>query len=188
MRKAVAAVVAAGLMVAVVIVVLGRRSLPAPDAPSQATCSVDAKRADFSFTLKNLDGNPVRLADYRGKVLLLDFWATWCGPCKVEIPAFVDLYDKYRSRGFEVVGVVVMDIFDRAGPFAKEWKMNYAVLDGIDQEEALDQAYGPLVGLPTSFLIARDGRICHKHLGLPASASDPEKVKDIFEAQIKELL
>jgi thiol-disulfide isomerase/thioredoxin len=126
-----------------------------------------------------VDGKPVRLADYSGKVLLLDFWATWCGPCKVEIPFFVDLYDKYKSRGFEVAGVVVLDEFKRAGPFAHEFKMNYTILDGEGRDD-IDDAYGPMFALPTTYIIARDGRICAKHIGLTG--------KDVFESTIKSLL
>jgi peroxiredoxin len=147
--------------------------------PGAAACPADAKKANLGFTLKNLDGKPVKLTDYAGKVVLLDFWATWCGPCKVEIPFFIDLYEKYRSRGFEVVGVVVLDDFKRAAPFARQFKMNYTILNSEDRED-VDAAYGPMFALPTTFLIGRDGRICAKHVGLTG--------KDTFETAIKSLL
>ena len=153
-----------------------RRTATAPAAPS---CPANAKKANLNFTLKNVNGKAVRLADYTGKVVLLDFWATWCGPCKIEIPGFVKLYAKYQSRGLEVVGVVVLDEFERAGPFARELEMNYTILDG-DGREDIEDAYGPLFGLPTTFIIGRDGRICAKHIGLTAN--------DTFEAAIKSLL
>jgi cytochrome c biogenesis protein CcmG/thiol:disulfide interchange protein DsbE len=164
----------------------------APKIPDAAACPADAKPANLNFTLKDTTGKEVRLADYKGKVLLLDFWATWCGPCKVEIPGFIELYDKYRKDGLEVVGVVLLDKFENAKPFAVNMKMNYPVLDGDPQQDKIDDAYGPLFGLPMSFIISRDGRVCQKHLGLPGATKDKDPdaktVKDIFESQIKALL
>jgi peroxiredoxin len=144
-----------------------------------AACAANAPHANLAFTLKDTAGRDVRLADYRGKVLLLDFWATWCGPCRVEIPGFVQMYDKYKARGFEVVGVVVLDQFSNAGPFARQFKMNYTILNG-DGRDDIEDAYGPLFALPTTFIISRDGRICHKHIGLTA--------RETFETAIKSLL
>jgi len=91
-----------------------------------------------------------------------------------------------------VVGVVLLDKFENAKPFAEKMKMNYAVLNGDEQQDKIDDAYGPLFGLPMSFIISRDGKICQKHLGLPNAGKDKEPdaktVKDIFESQIKALL
>jgi thiol-disulfide isomerase/thioredoxin len=166
------------------------RSVP-PPAPSAAACPANAKKANLNFVLKDTDGKPVNLADYKGKVLLLDFWATWCAPCKVEMPGFIDLYKTYKAKGFEVAGVVAMDEFSKAKPFALQFGINYPVLNGVDREDVED-AFGPLFALPTTLLIARDGRICARHVGLPTSkeqsAASVEDVKRIFEAQIKALL
>jgi thiol-disulfide isomerase/thioredoxin len=186
-----AAVVAIG-----VAVVTGGRALEAADAArtgvDTVACPANAKRANFNFTLKDTAGKSVALSDYKGKVVLLDFWATWCGPCKIEIPGFIDLYSRYKAKGFEVVSVVILDKFENARPFATTMKMNYPVLDGDAQQDALDDAFGPLFGLPMSLVIARDGRICQKHEGLPklpkGTAADEKNIKAIFEAQIKALL
>ena len=157
-----------------------------------AACAADAKPANLDFTLKDVDGKDVRLADYKGKVVLLDFWATWCVPCKVEIPIFIDLYNRYKSQGFEVVSVVLLDRFANAKPYAAKMQMNYPVLDGDPQQDKIDDAYGPLIGLPMSFLIGRDGRLCQKHLGLPGMQGtkepDAKTVAQIFETEVKALL
>jgi peroxiredoxin len=149
------------------------------EAAQGAACDPNAKMANLNFTLKDMNGKSVNLSAYKGKVLLVDFWATWCGPCKVEIPGFVDLYTRYRAQGFEIVGVLVDDQIAKAKPFAQQYKMNYPVLDG-DKRDDVKDAFGPLWGLPTAFLIGRDGKICRKHSGFAT--------KEQFEKEIKGLL
>ena len=151
----------------------------AGSAPPTASCPADAKPANLNFTLKDVDGKDVKLASLKGKVVLLDFWATWCGPCKVEIPWFIEFQKKYGPSGLEVVGVVTEDTAEKAKPFAAQWKMNYTLLQGNDRDDVID-AYGPMFGLPVTVVISRDGRICAKHVGLSS--------KDTFEAEIKRLL
>jgi peroxiredoxin len=136
---------------------------------AKAACDPHAKEANLSFTFKDLEGKPVALSDYKGKVILLDFWATWCPPCRKEIPGFVELYHTYKSRGLVVIGVSMDDADDLADVkrYVAQIKMNYPVLLGAGREEELKPAFGE-IPLPTSFIIARDGRICARHDGLTA--------------------
>ena len=158
--------------------------LPLPDwfGPAEAagaSCPANAKPANLNFTLKDMNGKDVRLSSYKGKVILLDFWATWCGPCKVEIPWFVEFQQKYAARGLQVIGVSVDDTVDKLKPYVAQLKMNYIVLQGLNHDDVQD-AYGPLWGIPVTAVISRDGRICAQHTGL-SSKSD-------FENEIKSLL
>jgi cytochrome c biogenesis protein CcmG/thiol:disulfide interchange protein DsbE len=143
------------------------------------TCPSDAKPANLNFTLKDLNGNDVRLAAYKGQVILLDFWATWCVPCKIEIPWFVDFQTRYGKQGLQVLGISVDDTIEKLKPYAAQLKMNYPVLQGLGRDEVL-KAFGPMEGLPTTFIISRDGRICETHTGLSSKSS--------FETEIKALL
>ncbi len=142
-------------------------------------CPADAPAAKFDFTLKDVDDRPVNLADFKGKVLLLDFWATWCGPCKVEIPWFIEFQERYGAQGFQVVGVSVDDKPEQLKPYMAEMKMNYPVLQGLGHDDLMD-AFGPILGIPVSTIISRDGKICARHTGLSS--------KETFEEQIKGLL
>ena len=121
--------------------------------------------ARLDFTMKDMNGVDVKLASFRGKVILLNFWATWCGPCKVEIPDLVSLQEKYRDD-LVVLGILVQDEMNKAiPPFASEYKINYPLLDGNNRED-VETAYGPFYGIPSSVIIGRDGRIAQKHSGI----------------------
>ena len=144
-------------------------------------CGAHAKVANLNFTFKNIHGKSVTLSDYKGKVVLLDFWATWCPPCRKEIPGFVELYNTYKSRGLVVIGVSMDDTEDTPDvkSFAAQYKIDYPILLGFGRDDDLKPAFGELP-LPTSFVIARDGRICGRHDGLTA--------KDLVEREITALL
>lgn len=148
-------------------------------APATSACPANAKPANMNFTLKDVDGNDVNLASLKGKVVLLDFWATWCGPCKIEIPWFIEFQNKYGKDGLQVVGVSVDDTQAKLKPYVTQMKMNYLVLQGLDHDDMQD-AYGPLFGIPVTVVISRDGKVCAKHTGLSS--------KDRFENEIKSLL
>lgn len=130
------------------------------------------------FALKDLDGKQVKLSDFKDKVVILDFWATWCPPCRNEIPHFIELQQKYGSKGLTVVGVSV----DQGGakvvkPFAAAWKINYPMLLADDR---VGEAYGGIRYLPTTFIIDRGGQIVKRLVGYQS--------KDVFEREIEPLL
>src|ERR1035437_1231416 len=116
------------------------------------------------FALKDVNGKTVHLSDYRGKVVILDFWATWCGPCKIEIPWFMDLERRNKDKGFAVLGVSMDDEgWEVVKPFLSHLGVNYRVVIGNDETS---QLYGGVDALPTTFLIDRGGKIAAVHVGL----------------------
>lgn len=129
------------------------------------------------FDLTDISGQKLSLDDYKGKVVILDFWATWCGPCRIEIPEFVQLQKRYRDQGLAVIGISMDDGPDPVREFYKQFNMDYPVALG---DAKLAELYGGILGLPTTMVIGRDGRIYAKHIG----ATDIS----VFEAEVKELL
>jgi thiol-disulfide isomerase/thioredoxin len=138
-------------------------------------------------TFENLDGKDVPLSEYKGKVVLVNFWATWCEPCQIEIPWLIEMQQKYSSKGFIVLGVDVDDegnnvvsaytAKERFNVNGQNLPMNYPVLRGND---AVADKFGGLLGYPTSFLISRDGKIVKKTQGL----IDYEEISKAIESQL----
>jgi cytochrome c biogenesis protein CcmG/thiol:disulfide interchange protein DsbE len=157
--------------------VVARHFLLHDHAPRTATSGTNTRLLAPDFALPQPDGPDLRLSSYRGKVVLLDFWATWCDPCREEIPHLVELQQRYGDRGLQVIGVSMDDSADPVRPFYQQFHMNYPVVMGTAKTGEL---YGGVLGLPITFLIDRDGRIYAKHIGATDAA--------VFEKEIKSLL
>ena len=149
-----------------------------PSSPMQAASSSDkSRKAAPDFTLTDANGASVKLSDYKGKVVLLNFWATWCGPCKIEIPWFIQFEKAYKDRGFITLGISMdEDGWKAVKPFLSQTGINYPVMVGDDR---LAELYGGLDSLPSTFLIDRQGRIAFTHVGLIA--------KRDYDAEIQQL-
>jgi peroxiredoxin len=174
---------AAGVAVGVVAMALGYLfDHSGPQRPSSGASVRSGKERHNApeFALKDADGKVVRLSDYRGKVVLLDFWATWCGPCKMEIPWFEEFQRKDRERGLVVLGVSMDDEgWEVVKPFVAREKMNYRVLIGNDQTA---QLYGGIDALPTTFLIDREGKIAAVHVGLADRREFENGIEQLLQA------
>jgi thiol-disulfide isomerase/thioredoxin len=134
-----------------------------------------------NFTLESLDGKNVSLSDLRGKAVLLNFWATWCGPCKIETPWLVELQKEYGSQGLQVVGIAMDDSGkDDIEKFAKDMGVNYPVLLG---KEAVGDAYGGVPALPESFFIGRNGKIVERIIGLKGRGEIEDAIKKALNTE-----
>ena len=154
---------------------------PTRETPARRLVKDESQRKHApDFALKDANGKVVHLADYKGKVVVLDFWATWCGPCVIEIPWFTEFQRKYKDRGFEVLGVSMDDDGWKAiNPFVAKRKINYRVVLGDDKTG--DQ-YGGLEALPTTFVIDRSGRIAAVHVGLTDKRDFEDAIENLLAA------
>jgi thiol-disulfide isomerase/thioredoxin len=187
----------AAVAIAILIVMLAPGSDSAPPSTSStgnlrgspnsaeedaaADAKAAGKAAPLNFTLKDMNGVDVKLASFKGKPIIVNFWATWCGPCRAEIPSLVELQTQYGAEGKDVVilGISVDDPIEKLKPYAAQMKMNYPVLVGNGRDDVQD-AFGPLWGIPVTVFIDREGRIAKKHSGIAS--------KEQFEQEIKALL
>jgi cytochrome c biogenesis protein CcmG/thiol:disulfide interchange protein DsbE len=132
------------------------------------------------FSLQDSNGRTVHLSDYRGKVVLLNFWATWCGPCRLEIPWFVQFERQHKDQGFAVIGIAMDDDgWASVKPFAEDLEINYRILMGNDSVALL---YGGVDSLPTTFLIDRAGKVASVHIGLVSRSYYENDLKELFQS------
>ena len=165
-------VIFATLVGIVVFALFANRATRLPSTRAAKTTQ-DNPTASADFTLKDLEDNDVSLSQFKGKVVLVNFWATWCGPCKIEIPWLVELQDKYAARGFTVLGVAMDEEGKSAvAPFVRKERfkvdgtaqsMNYPIVLGND---ATADKFGGLIGFPTSVLVSKEGRVVKRVDGL----------------------
>jgi peroxiredoxin len=152
------------------------RHSPSPESAAAARMKGKAAR---DFTLQSLEGKTVRLSDFRGKAVLLNFWATWCEPCKIEMPWFVELQKQYGPQGLQIVGVAMDDSDPQdIAKFAHEMNIDYPILVGKESaRDAIASDYGGVQFLPETFFIDRDGKVLDKIFGLKSKGEIEDAVK-----------
>jgi len=172
------------LAAAIAIVLAGCSATTNEDVVSAAEQKSAAVQKNApNFTLKDSDGKTVSLSDYKGKVVLLNFWATWCGPCKVEIPWFVEFEQKYKDRGFAVLGVSMDEEgWDVVKPYLQKNRMNYRIMVGDDK---IAEAYGGVESLPTTFVVDKDGRIVKQHVGLVSKSDYENEIRQLLDSRAR---
>jgi len=149
-------------------------------APTPQTQAVQAQPANSNkapdFSLIDITGKKVNLSDYKGNIVILDFWASWCGWCKIEIPFFIDMYKKYNSKGLVIIGVATSDRQNNVENFVSSNHMNYPVVMASDE---IVSAYGGIRGLPTTFVIDKEGNIARQYVGY--------RPREVFEKDFSDL-
>jgi len=136
------------------------------------------RKAARDFTLQGPDGTAVHLSDYKGRVVLLNFWATWCSPCEIEVPWFIEFERRYKDRGLAVIGVSMDDEgWQAVKPYIQVKRVNYRVLIGNDE---IAQLFGGIEALPTTLLIDHEGRIASTHVGLVGRAEYATEIERLL--------
>ena len=167
-------------MVVLVMLIFGAHEARRPRNSGAEVVAKSAQQQAHDFGLKSLDGKTIHLSDYKGKAVLLNFWATWCEPCKIETPWLVELQKQYGAQGLQILGVDADDDSDPSdvSTFVKDMGIDYPVLIGKESEtDAVANAYGGIAFLPQSFLISRDGRVVAKILGLKSKSDIEDAIK-----------
>lgn len=179
MRKTLLACAGAGLL-ALGLTGCSSKTDTAAQQPAEGTVKPLAERQTApSFDLKDAKGNSVKLADFKGRVVLMNFWATWCAPCKAEIPWFQEFDRTYGDRGLSVLGVSMdEDGWKVVNPYLDQHKITYCMVLGNEQ---LANIYGGIDALPTTFIIDGDGKIAAIHHGLEAKETYRKEIEDLLQ-------
>jgi len=175
-RLAFAAVAVSLVLPVGALMIRHQKLTPAIAAPMRISAAT-AMAPEFSLT--GLNGEQVRLSAFRGKVVLIDYWATWCAPCKIEVPKLVGLQKKYGSQGLQVIGISMDDGPEPVRDFARDFAINYPVALG---DVKVAEAYGGILGLPVAFLIDRKGHIYRKLVGDAEMQSVETDVQALLES------
>ena len=145
-------------------------------APHQYSPASNTNAAAPQFTLTDVVGHPLSLSNYRGKVVILDFWAPWCPPCRREIPDFISLQKQYASQGLQIIGIG-LDQPSNVASFVQQYGINYPVAIGDD---AISNLYGGVSGIPTTFIIDKEGNISNKFEGFTDRTVFEQEIKKLF--------
>lgn len=170
--------IAAAVLAAAAFFVSCSKTSSAHGSTQTAAAQHPDRKPAPDFTLRDANGTPTKLSDYRGKAVLLNFWATWCGPCAIEIPWFTRFQQEYKSKGLEIIGVSMdEDGWKVIKPFIAEHKINYRILLGDD---SVGQLYGGVDSLPTTFIIGRDGKVAFVHVGLAGRNEYQSEIESVL--------
>jgi peroxiredoxin len=132
-----------------------------------------------NFSLQTQNGKVIELSKLKGKVVLVNFWATWCPPCRAEIPDFIEVYNTYKSKGFEIIGIALDEEgWSKVAPYVKEAKMNYPVVLGSAE---VVQQYGNIESIPTTFIIDKNGYIAGRQVGVLSKTALEQKLKSLLK-------
>lgn len=163
------------------------RDPSATDSPAKNTQSQSGTNYETNpipapdLTLETMDGRTINVADHEGGVILVNFWATWCGPCRREIPDLVDLYSDLNEAGLEIVGIAVdQEGADAVKPFVKEQKINYPIV--LDPDQSTESHFEAMYGLPTTYVVNPEGQIVKRVLGVfPIEEMKPKLIEMLEE-------